>query len=211
MRSSHKSRKDPCHEETLTGGRARRSVPDAVRGAGISLVCPTAEHRLHPALEWGLDTNGFWFSWDGTSTDAAYVIEHSGPIPYGMNVVVTAEWMDTRLGATLAPVDWLHTMTLSGPKSFAIKNAACSLRYWSPAYRFVDPGFPPGAWARDWWVPLGVLPPGDYTVTVREFVPRAFPSWVDWDANALLPLFSPVMIPKEDVTGPTISFSVAKQ
>jgi hypothetical protein len=150
-----------------------------------------------------------WLEW---APDNPYgIIEHYGePIPNGMNVVVTVEWFDSRLGATLIPAEWFHTMAISSSNGtrFAITKAACGLRYWSPAYRWADPNDDPLLWARDWWVPLGKLHPGDYTGWIRGVVPRAFPTWIDQDTGAWRPLCSPYKFQPEDVTE-NISFTVA--
>jgi hypothetical protein len=152
-----------------------------------------------------------WVEWAGPS-DPYTIIDRSGPIPHGYKVVVTREWFDSRLGATLIPAEYFTTMSISrstGCPSFKITKAACGLRYWSPAYKTGDPGVPVGTWARDWWVPLGKLPPGDYSGTVTQFAPRAFPSWFDWDNWALLPLCSPIMQQPADLNWPQeVSFTV---
>ena len=153
-----------------------------------------------------------WVEWNGPG-DPYGLAEKTGPIPYGYGVVVTREWFDTRLGATLIPLEEFHTMAISsstGLWSSAITKAACGLRYWSPAYKTGDPFFPPETWARDWWVPLGKLPPGDYSGWVKELAPHAFPSWFDWDNWVLLPPLRPIMVQPADVDWTQdISFTVA--
>jgi hypothetical protein len=151
------------------------------------------------------DENGVrvadWISWNG-GNDVAY---HVGPIPHGWNVVVTREWFDARLGATLIPAEYFNTMAISGTSdgspcfSFAITKAACGLRYWSPAYK-LDPAGDPQLWARDWWVPLGKLPPGDYSGWVTQFAPHAFPTWMDQYAETAeyLPLLHPIWLQPVD-------------
>ncbi len=161
---------------------------------------------------WIQGEGGGWLEWAGTGPYD--IIDHTGvnnvPIPHDYKVVVTAEWFDTRLGATLIPAEWFHTMAISrstGCWSFAITRAACGLRYWSPAYKW-DPAAPDDqTWARDWWVPLGKLRPGHYSGWVRESVPRAFPTWTDPATGEFLPLNSPYMVQADDFTLP-ISFSV---
>jgi hypothetical protein len=155
-----------------------------------------------------------WAEWAGPS-DPYGIIDRSGPIPHGYNVVVTREWFDSRLGATLIPAEYFTAMAVSrssGCWSFAITKAACGLRYWSPAYEFGDEagGFPVGTWARDWWVPLGKLRPGTYSGWVTQFAPRAFPSWFDWENWTLLPLSSPIMQQPADLGWTQdVSFTVA--
>ena len=152
-----------------------------------------------------------WVKWNGPS-DPYGLTEMSGPIPYGWNVVVTREWFDSKLGATLIPTEYFNTMAVSsstGCWRFAITKAACGLRYWSPAYEFGD-DFPAGTWARDWWVPLGKLRPGDYSGWVTQFAPRAIPSWLDWENWVILPLLHPIMNQPADLNWTQdISFTVA--
>jgi hypothetical protein len=153
-----------------------------------------------------------WAEWNGPG-DPFGLTEHVGPIPHGYSVVVTREWFDSRLGATLIPAEYFTTMAISrstGCPRFAITKAACGLRYWSPAYKTGDPGLPAGTWARDWWVPLGKLPPGDYSGTVTQSAPHAFPSWFDLENWVLLPLRSPIMQQPADLNWTQeISFTVA--
>jgi hypothetical protein len=149
-----------------------------------------------------------WLEWVPTQDDPWNLVGHEdGLIPHGMNVVITAEWFDTRLGATLIPAEWFHTMAISKSKadgrpsfSFTIKDPAGGLRYWSPAYPLDPTGvFDPDRtweWARDWWVPLGKLPAGHYSGWVRNIVPHAFPTWEeqDDDYGYRLPLGSPLIV-----------------
>ena len=147
---------------------------------------------------------GQWCEWAGP-LDPFNVIVHpideNDPlalIPHGWNVVVTREWFDTRLGATLIPLEYFNTLAISrstGGWRFAITKAACGVRYWSRAYRTGDPGLPSWVWARDWWVPLGKLPPGDYSGTVTQFAPHAIPSWVDWGDDTADPPIPPHTLP----------------
>ena len=154
-----------------------------------------------------------WAEWAGPS-DPYGIIDRSGPIPSGYKVVVTREWFDSRLGATLIPAEYFNTMAVSrssGCWSFAITEAACGVRYWSPAYEFGD-DFPVGTWARDWWVPLGRLAPGHYSGWVTQFAPRAIPSWMDWDNWVIRPPRHPVWLqPVSDELNWTqdISFTVS--
>ena len=141
---------------------------------------PQTNTAYIPHWSGGID-HGFWLSFVGGEA-----VENDGPINHDMNVVVTAEWFDTRLGATLVPAEWFHSLRVTGPKCFTI-SLARSPRYWSPAYQ-IDPVNDARQWARDWWVPLGKLPPGHYTISVREFVPHAFPTWQDPETGAYLPL-----------------------
>jgi hypothetical protein len=153
-----------------------------------------------------------WVEWNGPG-DPFGLTEQVGPIPHGYKVVVTREWFDSRLGATLIPAEYFTTMEVSrstGCPSFAVTRAACGLRFWSPAYKTGDPDFPTGMWARDWWVPLGKLPPGDYSGSVTQFAPRAFPTWIDWENGVLLPLRSPIVQQPADLNWTQdISFTVA--
>jgi hypothetical protein len=153
-----------------------------------------------------------WAEWNGPD-DPFALTEQVGPIPHGYDVVITREWFDSRLGATLIPAEYFTTMQLSRSSdrpSFTISKAASGLRFWSPAYKTGDPDFPTGMWARDWWVPLGKLPPGDYSGTVTQFAPHTFPSWFDWTNWVLLPLRSPIMQQPADLNWTQdISFTVA--
>jgi hypothetical protein len=154
-----------------------------------------------------------WVEFADLQSSPFALTERTGPIPLGYNVVVTREWFDSRLGAALIPAEYFTTMKVSrstGCPSFAITRAACGLRFWSPAYKMGDPDFHAETWARDWWVPLGKLPPGTYGGTVTQFAPRAFPSWFDWETRVLLPLRSPVMQQPADLNWTQdISFTVA--
>jgi len=155
-----------------------------------------------------------WVEFADLQSSPFALTEQTGPIPHGYNVVVTREWFDTRLGATLIPAEYFTTMAISrssGHPNFAITRAACGVRYWSPAYKTGDPDLPAGTWARDWWVPLGKLPPGTYSGTVTQFAPRAFPSWFDGENWTLLPLRSPIMQQPADWNWTQdISFTVAR-
>jgi hypothetical protein len=153
-----------------------------------------------------------WVEWAGPSSPFDFN-GRSGPIPHGYNAVVTREWFDNRLGATLIPVEYFNTLSISrssGRPRLAITTAWRGLPYWSPTYLTGDPGFPDKTWARDWWVPLGKLPAGSYGGWVTQFAPRAFPSWFDFDNWALLPLRSPILNQPADVNWTQdISFTVA--
>lgn len=137
-----------------------------------------------------------WAEWAGPS-DPYNIIDRSGSIPHGYKVVVTREWFDSQLGATLIPYEYFNTMRISrshGHWSFAIAKAARGLRYWSPAYEFGG-DFPVGTWARDWWVPLGKLSPGDYSGWVTQSAPLAFVSWLDWGDEEAVPPIPPSIRP----------------
>jgi hypothetical protein len=156
-----------------------------------------------------------WVEFADVQNSPFALTERTGPIPHGYNVVITREWFDSRLGATLIPAEYFTTMQLSrssGSPSFAISKAACGLRFWSPAYKTGDPDVPSGMWARDWWVPLGKLPAGTYSGTVTQFAPRAFPSWFDLENWVIRPPSDPIWLqPVADDLNWTqdISFTVA--
>lgn len=184
--------------------------------APASAIFYNSQQHTAYVTHWG--GGDVWMEWVPTASDPNNIVGHwatydddgnviapPDPIPHDYNVVITAEWFDTRLGATLIPAEWFHTMAISktdGPPCFrfAIKTAAGGLRYWSPAYQFDPTGiFDPNRtweWARDWWVPLGKLPAGHYSGWVTNIVPRAFPTWEDQttDAGDRLPLCSPFII-----------------
>jgi hypothetical protein len=145
---------------------------------------------------------GQWVEWTNLNDPFGFEVRDY-PIPHGCDVVVTREWTDTRLGATLIPAEYFSTMAIHGYRpdgspcfSFPITKAACGLRYWSPAYRFGDP-FASWVWWRDWWVHLGPLDTGTYSGTVTQFAPHAFPTWLD-DKMNVLPLFKPKMVRPSD-------------
>ena len=77
-----------------------------------------------------------WDEWTGPGPfDTTH---HKGAIPYGYKVVLGVTWIDTQLGAKLAPVEFLHTFALhkvNGAWSRRALNPAATVRYWSPAYR----------------------------------------------------------------------------
>jgi len=159
-----------------------------------------------------------WAEWAGPS-DPYNIIDRSGSIPHGYKVVVTREWFDSQLGATLIPHEYFNTMRikrLHGGWSFAIKKAARGLRYWSRAYKFGGEaaGWPAGTWARDWWVPLGKLPRGHYRGWVTQFAPLAFVSWMDWGTDetppSIRPLDQPIVNQPADLNWTQhVSFTVA--
>ena len=51
----------------------------------------------------------------------------------------------------------------------------------------------PGAWADDWWVPLGKLAKGTYSGWVREQVVSDYPTWMD-ESGAIVT--DPIWLPK---------------
>jgi hypothetical protein len=148
--------------------------------------------RQHTAYITSYLDPGQWAQWNGPKDPLGLTAHPTGPhdplarIPHSWNVVVTREWFDSRLGATLIPAEYFNTVRIArthGGWAFAIKKAARGVRYWSRAYKFgyEAAGFvPAGTWARDWWVPLGKLAPGHYSGWVTQFAPLAFVSWMDW-------------------------------
>ena len=173
-------------------------------------------HQTNPAYlpYWsrGVGDTGYWLSWDDSidpNDPFAGLIENVGPIPYGMNVAVTAEWFDTRLGATPVPFEWFRSLRVTGPKCLTV-SLALSPRYWSPACQS-DPVDDPRQWARDGWVPLGKLPAGAYTISVRQFMTHALSTGQDPETGVYLPLCKPIMVRRGGVTEPLISFTVAEE
>jgi hypothetical protein len=166
-----------------------------------------------------LDENSNQWTYLSDPEDPFSFVVRDDPIPQGYDVVVTREWFDTRLGATLIPAEYFSTMAIykdgSTAPIFAITKAVAGLRYFSPAYRFGDP-LDGRVWARDWWVHLGQLPPGEYTGWVTQFAPRAVPLWIPvWDAApedlVVKPLCHPDMLPPSELNWTQeISFTVAE-
>jgi hypothetical protein len=160
-----------------------------------------AEHTAY--IDFWFDPTS-WYEWDADAPDG--LIEHNEPIPADWPVVVATTWLDSRRGAAIAPLFILHTMTVQntdGSWTFAVPTANKGTRYWSPIYEW-DPVTMPGFWGRDWWVPLGTLPPGRYTGAVHEWAPEDFPTWVDEEWNLL---DDPILYPAYDLTLP-FSFRV---
>jgi hypothetical protein len=120
-----------------------------------------------------------WDEWTGPGPfDTTH---HKGAIPHGYKVVLGMTWIDSELGAKLAPVEFLHTFALikvGGAWSRGVLDPGKTVRYWSPAYEW-DAAAEPGLWAEDWWVPLGKLAKGTYTGWARERVLSSYPTWTD--------------------------------
>ena len=85
--------------------------------ASASFYNPQTDTAYIPHWSGGIDDTGFGFSLDGTvdpSDPYAGLMDNYGPISHDTNVVVTAEWFDTRLGATLVPAKWFHSFKIIG-------------------------------------------------------------------------------------------------
>ncbi len=175
--------------------------------ACLLLVAAPASAYLAPRQHTAYITSylepGQWAQWNGPSDPFDLTTHPTGPddplarIPHGWNVVVTREWFDSRLGATIIPYEYFNTMRISrlhGHWSFAIKKAARGIRYWSRAYKFNGEaaGFPAETWARDWWAPLGKLRPGHYRGWVTQTAPLTFLSWMDWGTDVIPPSIRPL-------------------
>lgn len=142
-----------------------------------------------------------WLEWNGPGDPYGATIRR-GAIPRGWDVVVATSWADSRRGAEMAPANMQHGLTVAkqgGGWQLRVRLPGSS--FWSPVYAW-GPSLP-GAWARDWWVPLGKLAPGDYSGTVRDVAPRAFPTWLDEEGFVT----EPIIMPAWDETIP-ISFTV---
>jgi hypothetical protein len=133
--------------------------------------------------------------------DYRLVVHVGAPIPRDWPVVVAISWLDARPGAEQIPAHehdlFTFTRTTGGPK-YSVDTLAESRKYWSPIYLW-DPVNLPGIYARDWWVPLGTLPPGTYTGAYHTWADEPFPTWTDEDLNLLE---APVLYPVWDVTVP---------
>jgi hypothetical protein len=160
-----------------------------------------------------------WVEWVGNSNNPFATVDHTDAIPHGWNVVVAVTWADLRLGATLVPCEVFHTLSIAhttGCPTYKLPTAASALRYWSRPYQW-DSSADPKVWARDWWVPLGKMPAGDYTGLVREWAPRAFPTWIDPVTGADLDLAHPYILAPYDTNNDpdnppwTVSFTVASR
>jgi hypothetical protein len=160
-----------------------------------------------PALAWyapkpqtafidGLFVTSGWDEWAGPG-DPYGLIHHEEPIPAGWEVVVVTSWFDFNPGgAGLAPGAEINTFSFArtdGPVKTV--RGREGVRFWSPVYAM---GELPGAYARDWWVSIGIagsesLPAGHYGGWFRSVVPRAVPSWIGEDEEGnLVPLPTPV-------------------
>lgn len=120
-----------------------------------------------------------WEEWGGPD-DPYGLIHHEDPIPTGWEVVVATSWFDFKPGgAGLAAGGEVNSFSLAregGPVKSV--TGMSSARFWSPVYAM---GELPGAYARDWWVSIGVagsaaLPAGHYSGWFRSIVPRAVPT-----------------------------------
>jgi len=136
-----------------------------------------------------------WDEWTGPGPfDTTH---HEGAIPHGYKVVLGVTWLDSQLGAKLAPVEFLHTFALhkvNGAWSVRALDPTRTVRYWSPVYEWDAVGSP-GVWGDDWWVPLGKLAKGTYAGWVREQVLSSYPTWVDENGAIVT---EPIWLPKYD-------------
>jgi hypothetical protein len=132
-----------------------------------------------------------WDEWTGPGPfDTTF---HKGAIPYGYKVVLGVTWMDSELGAKLAPVEFLHTFALrrvGDTWSRSALDPGRTTKYWSPAYEWDSVG-EPGVWGEDWWVPLGKLARGTYTGWARERVMGPYPTWLGDTGLVTTPIWQP--------------------
>jgi len=127
-----------------------------------------------------------WVEWAGPS-NPLNMIQHKDAIPRGYRVVAGMTWLDSEVGAKIAPAVLRETLSFKkkgGGWSFAITDPAKTVKYWSPAYQW-DPATLPGVWALDWWVPLGKLKPGTYTGWMKDQALGPVPSWLDDQGNVV--------------------------
>lgn len=130
-----------------------------------------------------------WVQWK--ADDPYNVTFRDDPIPRGWPVFAATTWYDfNRPAVTMAPLWVFNSFAFSREGGCATKSVlgCAGVRLWSPVYAMGEQQ--PGAFARDWWVPIGragskSLPSGHYTGWFREVVPRAIPTWTDDEGNEL--------------------------
>jgi hypothetical protein len=140
----------------------------------------------------------FVYVYDGSVfavDETAHTVQDVGAIPPGSSVVCGYSWVGINRGlATTFPQAALMRLTVTGPGGTIVgqcDETNCAA-FWGGTYLwndwYADPtwwAFPynpkvaAGPWARDWVVPCGNLPTGDYTIAYSDKFVRAMadPMW----------------------------------
>jgi hypothetical protein len=119
-------------------------------------------HVAQPSVAYVIPLDGSWWSggygWGGFTAHAA-----GTPIPAQDYIIVNVEWIDPSRALVASMPQWeLFSVTVkSGNRVLLRTSEAQSAQFWTDVAW--DPTM--AGWFRQWDVPIGRLPAGDYQIT----------------------------------------------